>query len=290
LDNRAASWASSVVFQHEVRSGMALNLAYFRTSWQNFSVSDNLNVEPSDYSQYCLTLPRDPALPNGGGNQLCGLYNINQNRFGNTSNIRVTNAAQFGEQLEIYDGFDLTLNARLGPGAFVQGGMSTGRTLTDSCFVVDSPQELSFCRVEPPFFLPQFKFSGSYPLPWWDLQLSGVFQSLPGIPISASYVATLAEVQPTLGRPLSGSQTTVTINNVIQPQTMFEDRVNQSDLRIIRNFRFRNGARLQAMFDFYNMFNNAGILVINTRYGTSWRRPTNILDARILKFGAQLNF
>jgi hypothetical protein len=38
------------------------------------------------------------------------------------------------------------------------------------------------------------------------------------------------------------------------------------------------------------MFNNSGILVINTRYGPQWLRPTNILDARILKFGAQLNF
>jgi hypothetical protein len=88
---------------------------------------------------------------------------------------------------------------------------------------------------------------------------------------------------------LSGGATTVTINNVIPPQTMFEDRVNQTDFRIIRNFRFGN-TRVQAMFDIYNVFNNAGILVINTRYGTSWRRPLNILDARILKFGAQVNF
>ena len=36
LDNRAASWAGSLVFQHEVRSGMALNVGYFRTSWANF--------------------------------------------------------------------------------------------------------------------------------------------------------------------------------------------------------------------------------------------------------------
>jgi hypothetical protein len=167
--------------------------------------------------------------------------------------------------------------------------MSTGRTLTDNCYVVDSPQALSFCRVEPPMFQPQWKFSGSYPLPWWQLQLSGVFQSLPGIPVSASYVATNAQVQPSLGRPLSGGQTTVTINNVIEQQQMFEDRYYQTDLRVIRNFRF-SGTRLQVMFDMYNMFNNAGILAINTRYGTSYRRPTTILDARILKLGAQVNF
>ena len=133
------------------------------------------------------------------------------------------------------------------------------------------------------------KFSGSYPLPWWELQLSGVFQSLPGIPVTASYVATNAEVRPTLGRDLSGGQTTVTINNVIQPGTVFEDRLYQTDLRVIRNFQFGR-IRLQGMFDAYNIFNNAAILSINTRYGAQYRRPTNILDARILKFGAQVNF
>jgi hypothetical protein len=289
LDNRPASWAGSIVFQHEVRSGMAANVGYYRTSWSGFRVAtgqDNLNVEPTDYSSYCITLPA--GVP-GAGTPLCGLYNLNQNKFGNTSNILVRSASTFGEQLEIYDGFDVTLNARFGPGAFVQGGLSTGRTMTDECFVVDSPQQLSFCHVEPPLFQPQVKFSGSYPLPWWNLQLSGVVQSLPGIPISASYVATNAEVQPTLGRPLSGGATTVTINSIMQPGTTFENRLNQTDLRLIRNFKFGN-KRLQAMFDAYNVFNNAAVLSINTRSGPQWRRPTNILDARILKFGAQLNF
>ena len=292
LDNRPSSWAGSLVFQHEVRPGAALTVGYYRTSWSNFRVAtgqDNLNVEPTDYSHYCVTLPVDSRLPDGGGNQVCGLYNLNQNRFGNTSNILVRDVSNFGEQLEIYDGFDVTFNARFGLGAFVQGGLSTGRTLTDECFVVDSPQQLSFCRVDPPLWQPQIKFSGSYPLPWWELQLSGVFQALPGIPVTASYVATNAEVRPTLGRDLSGGQSTVTINNVIQPGTLFEDRLYQTDLRIIRNFRF-GGKRVQLMFDAYNVFNNAAILSINTRYGDQWRRPTNILDARILKFGAQFNF
>jgi hypothetical protein len=50
------------------------------------------------------------------------------------------------------------------------------------------------------------------------------------------------------------------------------------------------GVRLQAMFDAYNLSNNAAVLSINTRYGASWLRPTSILDARLLKFGVQMNF
>src|SRR5205085_12054614 len=127
-----------------------------------------------------------------------------------------------------------------------------------------------------------------YNLPW-QLQVSGVVQSLPGIPISASYVATNAEVRSSLGRPLSGSRTTVTLGNVIPPQTLFEKRLFQTDLRFIRNFRVA-GIRLQGMVDAYNIFNNMAVLAENARYGTSWLRPTSVLDARLVKFGVQLNF
>ncbi|MGE3508435.1 MAG: carboxypeptidase regulatory-like domain-containing protein [Vicinamibacterales bacterium] len=285
---RPYSWAGSAVFQHELAPGTAINIGYFRTSWNNFTVTDNLNFEPSDYSPYCITLPSDSRLPGGGGNQLCGLYDINPNKFGNTSNILVTDARNFGKQTEVYNGMDITMNARIRQGAFVQGGMSTGNTITDECFTVDSPQQQLFCRVAPPFMRPQFKFSGSYPLPW-DLQMSAVFQSLPGIPIAASYVATTAEVARTLGRPLAGGTATVTIPNVIAPQTIFENRYSQLDVRFIRNFRL-GGVRLQAMFDAYNLFNTTAILATNARLGPQWLSPTTVMDARILKVGAQLNF
>jgi hypothetical protein len=54
----------------------------------------------------------------------------------------------------------------------------------------------------------------------WDFEVSGVFQNLPGIPITASYAATNAEIRPTLGRNLGQCGTsatctgTVTINNL----------------------------------------------------------------------------
>jgi hypothetical protein len=92
-----------------------------------------------------------------------------------------------------------------------------------------------------------------------------------------------------LGRPLSGGVTNVTIANIVPPQTEFEGRLNQLDVRFIRNFRVA-GRRLQATLDIYNALNGSAILTEVSQYGPTWRRPTSVLDARIFKFGAQLNF
>jgi hypothetical protein len=119
--------------------------------------------------------------------------------------------------------------------------------------------------------------------------VSGVFQSNPGTPITASYVATNAQVQPTLQRPLSGSASTVTITNIFQPQTRFEGRINQLDARLTKNIQVGR-SRIQAQFDLYNVFNASPILGINTRYGPAWLTPTEILGARLFKVGAQFSF
>jgi hypothetical protein len=71
--------------------------------------------------------------------------------------------------------------------------------------------------------------------------------------------------------------------------TMFEDRVNQLDLRLTKTFRF-SSRRFQANLDLYNALNGSGILNENTTYGPNWKRPTQILDGRMVKFGGQLTF
>ena len=224
-----------------------------------------------------------------------------------TNNLVVTQASHYGKQTEVYDGLDLTINAKLTPDAFVQGGLSTGRTETNRCFVVDNPQSLLFCNVKSPFWQPQYKVSGSLRLPG-AIGASVVFQSLPGIPISASYVATNAEVRPTLNRALSGGVANITISDagaalgtaaspgfsltspgIIPPQTVFESRSNQVDLRFDRTMRLGR-SRLKAMFDVYNVLNASAVLGNNTRFGPAYLTPTFVLDARIFKFGAQFDF
>src|SRR5262249_30806508 len=147
----------------------------------------------------------------------------------------ITFADHFGQMSEVFSGIDLTANARLPHTINVAGGVSFGRTSTDSCFVVDSPQALYNCKVTPPL-QPNAKFYAVYPLPWWAIQTSATFQSIPGPQILANYTATNAQVRGSLGRDLSsGSNGTVSIP-LIAPGTMFADRLNQLDLRISRRF------------------------------------------------------
>jgi len=154
--------------------------------------------------------------------------------------------------------------------------------------LIDSPQRV-FCDVHPPFFRPEYKISGSARLPY-SLQLSGVYQQIPGIPISTSYTATNAEVSPTLGRPLSGNASTVTIPNVIAPSTFYEPNgLKQVDIRLSHTFKFGR-TRLQALFDMYNALNSTAILAETTAYGANYRKPTAVLDPRLFKFGLQMNF
>jgi len=308
--HRPYNWSTSASVQHELMPGTAVSVAYFRTSWRNFSAPDAQDVTPADYDPFCITLPNNSLIPNAG-QPLCGLYNIKPGQFGHDTSNLVTRILS-GDYKDTYSGLDLTVNGRLGRGAFVQGGMSTGHEVTSSCTAVDSPStslsivplpvgftaaaataangnvnSTAFCSVDPPFWHPQFKFSGSYPLPY-DFQASAVFQSIPGIPTLASIVVPNAQVVG-LGRPLSGGVANVTVANILAPQTAFEQRLNQVDVRFIRNFRFSN-VRIQGTLDIYNLFNRSTVLAQVNQYGSTWRTPTSVLDARIFKVGVQMNF
>jgi hypothetical protein len=128
-----------------------------------------------------------------------------------------------------------------------------------------------------------------YPLPWVGVQVGAAYQSIAGPQITASYTATNAQIAPSLGRNLAaGAGGTATIQLLV-PNTLFEDRLNQFDFRISKVLVLGR-ARLQGKFDVYNAFNASSILNENFTFGSNWRKPSNILGARLVKFGAQVDF
>ena len=285
--NRGTNTEISAGIQHQLLGNVTTSATYVRRWYGNLTTTDNLSVTSSDYSPYCVTAPVDSRLPGGGGNEICGFFDVNVNKFGQVNNL-ITFADNFGTMKETFSGVDLAANVRLPRGIIAAGGVSFGHTATDSCFVVDSPQALYNCKIEPPL-QPNAKFYGVYPLPWWGIQTSATFQSIPGPQILANYTATNAQVRGSLGRDLaSGVNGTVSIP-LIKPGTLYADRLNQLDFRVSRRFTVSR-TQLQASVDVFNALNGSAPIGINTTFGGAWQRPTQILLARFVKFGVRIEF
>jgi hypothetical protein len=304
------NWQGSVSIQHELSPGIGLNVGYYRT-WYGGDcggsgltntvtctlVTDNQLVTPADYDPFCVTAPTDDRIPNSGS-QLCGLYDVKREFFGRSDNL-ARPASDFGELSKVYNGFDITVNGRFGEGGAFSGGTSIGKTVEDNCLIVDSPQSAreGFCKVDPPWSAgTDMKFMVIYPL-WWDIQTSLIYQNSPGIPITASLVVPNASIVPSLGRNLAACPTaiggTCTANvtvDLIPARTMFEDRLQQVDLRLSKVFSLGGSRRLRGNFDVYNLLNASNVLNMNTTYGPTWTNVTQILSGRLLRLGAQFDF
>ena len=152
-------------------------------------------------------------------------------------------------------------------------------------------------------WLGQAKVTGAYTMPWQQIQISTVIQNLPGQMVLAQWNITQADVAAngSLGRALSGGANTSRLVPLIKPGTEYTPRRTQVDFRFAKNFQVYSSRRLQVMADLFNAFNsnaavgatsNAGEPppAINVTYGPSWLKPLNILQARYVKFGAQLQF
>jgi len=284
---RPYNWEFSASVQRQVAPRVGVDVGYFRRIYGNFTLTDNLAVTPADYSPYSITAPVDPKLPGGGGNVVAGLYDLNPNKVGQVNNY-VTFANNFGNQIEHWNGIDASVNVRLQGGLLVQGGLSTGRTTTDNCDVVakvNNPSPL-YCHVDTNF-LTQFKLLGTYTIPKADVRVAATFQSFPGPQVLANYIVTTAQVQPSLGRPLSGNAANVTVN-VVPPGTMFGERANQLDLRFSKLLRF-GPARAAVNLDLANVLNANAVLLQNNSYSV-WQMPQGIMDARLFKASLQFDF
>jgi hypothetical protein len=302
---RNNNWEFSAGIQQELLPRVSADASYFRRSYGNFVVVDDVAVAAAEYTPFSFTAPSDPRLPGGGGYVVSGNYNVVPSKFGIPNDYFVTRAENYGNQIEYWHGVDFTVNARPRAGVLLQGGLSTGRTVTDNCEVVAKVPEASiitigtnnltvaasapnssFCH-QATLFLTQAKFLGSYLIPRVGVQVSGTFQSLPGPQILATFNATNALVAPSLGRPISGNQANVTVN-LVEPGTMYGDRLNQLDLRFAKLLRFGR-LRTSLNVDLYNALNASPVITQNNNFG-AWQQPTGILLARFVKLSAQIDF
>ena len=303
---RQFNWEFGMSVQREVLPRTSVDFGYYRRSYGNFIVTDNLTVGPGDYTPFTITAPVDSRLPGGGGYAISGLYNLNPNKFGVPDQAFVTRASNYGKQVEHWNGFDFTLTSRASAALMLQGGVTTGRTMSDNCEVLAKlgpevlfgsttlvttnaaavQQPASHCHLVSEW-LTQFKTLASYTIPRVDVLLSATLQNAPGPQLHANYNAPNALVAPSLGRPLSGAAANTTVN-LVAPGTLYGDRTNQVDLRVAKRLQFGR-TRTMANIDFFNALNANPVLVENFNFG-AWRQPSVILPGRVVKFSFQIDY
>jgi hypothetical protein len=295
------NWEISTAVQQQIVPRVAVEVGYFRRIYGNFTVLDNRATTAADYTQYSVTAPSDPRLPGGGGYVINGLYDLNPNKVGQVDNL-FTFASNYGKWIEHWNGVDVTINARPREGVVLQGGVSTGRTSTDVCEVREKLPELTlqpfwsafqligptnpYCHIDTNF-LTQVKLLGTYTIPRLDVLVGATFQSLPGPNIASHYIVSSAEAARTLGRSLSGGAPNVAVN-LLPPGKYYVPRANLFDIRLGKILRLGT-RRATVNLDIHNVLNRSAVLLQNDNFA-SWQTPQSIMEGRLFKLSAHLEF
>ena len=302
---RPSDWSLGVSVQQQLMARMSLEVGYYRRWFDGFTLNDNLALTAADLTPYSIVAPLDPRLPDGGGYPISGLFNTVPAKSGQVDNL-ATLANKYGDWYSYFNGVDITLNLRTQSGLTLQGGTSTGQNVADNCDVRNNLPELSagigaglvgsnvsmtspYCHVAYGW-LTQLRGLGSYVIPKIDAQVSAVFQSKPGALLSANYAMPAADVARFLGRPPSGNVSNVTFN-LIEPGSMYGDRINQLDLRVAKNLRF-GSTRSMVSLDLYNVMNASAILTYNQNFvpNGTWLQANSVLTGRLARISIDFTF
>ena len=266
--NRPYNWQGSLQLQQQLWNGVAINVGYFRTWYGNFRVTVNEAVTVQDFNPYCVTAPSNQALPGGGGQSICGLYDVVPAKFGQ-SNSLITLADEYGKHREVYNGVDVTMTARFGRGGFLQGGVD--RHHGDQQLLPERAAEYHRTRFagldaevarvlrHQHALVRQHAIQSVGGIP--DLVGFPGERELPG-PAARSHGGGLRGIEcrgaTSLGRSLAACGTrvpctsTVTVDVVLPNINYQEPRLHQLDLRFSRTFQLPRGGSIEPQFDIFN--------------------------------------
>jgi hypothetical protein len=228
----------------------------------------------------------------------------------------------------VYNGFDLTFNARLPRGGRVFGGTTTERTINNDCSTAaNNPNNLQNCdqSLSGIPWRTQFKLAGSFPLPWWDISASASYQALPGYVLAnATYSVTAATryvvcpgnsaaqgcvVGALVAPGLVASSLSVQLD---PPSTTLTPRTNQVDVGFAKRISLAR-FKISPKVDLFNVLNSSDYFSVRsstyspsavagavpltpqagflpTTAGTAFRQPGSILQGRILRLGATMTW
>lgn len=306
----------TIAAQHQLANRISVNGGYYRRTFGNQTFTDDLRYDASSYDSFCITAPADPDLPGGGNYQVCGVQDLKPAVFAQNlpANSLIRFSEDFGGETNMYQGFDVNLEARFRNGAFFKGGLAATSRTFDNCNLLAAgfdavntagsfqgteiyPDGRQACHREYGY-RPDAKLSGSYTIPW-DIQLSGTYQFSRGIQTGgagpsqlANWSMTSAQAAPFTGRAWTGVASRI-VGLMSEGEDYGKHNLNQVDLRLAKRFEL-GGARMRVDFDLYNVLNSSWPYTVSNTYTpgatSNWQRPTNVLQHRFFKFGAMVSF
>jgi hypothetical protein len=339
---RQGEWQLGIGVQQEILPRLSVEVTYNRRRYVNLVSTDTLGIgcdrfngaiplsecqvatldyrNPS-YDFYTVIAPTDPRLPNGGGYRILGL-----NTEGLNQPIGAPAAQTLNPDLEYtWHGFD-TNAVWDGPwGIRVNGGTSTFRAYRDTCTaMLDAPNVRgreghefeAGCATKVPW-QTRLTGSASYTVPWVDVLLSTVFQSLPGPEITgmatydksqliwnpeSAFRATTPCAVATNGVGCVGAtrNTTSAMVPLLLNNEVFGERTTFFDLKVAKILRIRD-TRATIGVDIYNVFNSDAINSYNATYTpdnpltpavevNNWMNPMGLIAPRFVRLSVQLSF
>jgi hypothetical protein len=304
---RPRDWQVGVSVQQEILPRTSLEVGYARRWFKNFFVTDNINLDASDFQLTTLTAPVNPKLPDGGGFPVSYYF---PKPGANTTSIqdRYTFASDYGDWTNYWHGVDVTMHTRLRHGLAFQIGSSTGRAIADNCDIVGKVPELLNRALTNPSSLTASRYEladscrkveswqtqvrgfAAYTIPKIDVLVSGIMRSQPNVVFGGGGIPGAAPEGNSVG--LAAVYVTPQGQvNLLQPGQVYGGRINQVDMRFGKNLNF-GSTHASIAVDVVNLSNANTPTSYQQNYGngTQYLQPLTILNPRFVRLNVTIEF
>jgi hypothetical protein len=247
-------------------------------------------------------------------------YNVAANKVSAVQNVDSTDP----NLKRAYNSLEMSVNARLPRGARLFGGFGVEQTLTHTCSAAEhDPNVLLYCdgwKNDIPWLF-SLKLAGTYPLPWYGINVSGALQALAGAALGTTPLqygvftagtgfdtpsgrGTFWLVTPTMNyaanckgnctagaRVIPGLTTSSANVPLVAPGTEFTPRTNQLDLGVSKIFRYGHSS-FTPKLDLFNALNaDYYTSVASTQFNaTTYLQPSVILQGRVVRAGVDVKW
>ena len=314
---REYNWEYNIGIQHELLPRVSLNVGWYRRVFGDIEQRSNEALLACDTSTAVAGVPCGSWIPfvvsfDDPVGRAAVLRGLGQNFDIDTTSFLAydLDPAYRGlvDQLDVtsdinrnyYNGFEVSLQARLPNGGNIFGGWTAHQHIQDTCGLTANPNGIG---IEDPIrgsdenvlrggrfcnqselgipFRNDFKLFGAYPLPG-DFEFSGSIQAYSGgerelrWSIPSGYFP-------------GGVRTQGATVQVFEPGTNYYDYWTQVDIAFRKILRFGN-YESSVQLDLYNLMNSAAIVDENDSYGGSWGLPTRLLQGRLARLAFQVKW